>query len=486
MPKLSPARADGARVDAALPVLAIALAAALSLLMVPARAGAADDDFFAEIGARLRALSSEVSPAVVQVFTATYGPLDGAQPGASAFGTRRGSGSGVVLDAGGWIMTNAHVVEGARRVQVLLSPSLRRDPVDDSILPPTGRLIGARIVGIDRETDLALLKIDHGEALPFLKLGDSDALFQGQFVFAYGSPLGLNNSVSMGVVSTVARQLEDESRMIYIQHDAAVNPGNSGGPLVNARGEVVGLNTLIFSQSGGYEGLSFAAPSNIVRTVYEQLRATGRVRRGTLAVRAQTITPWLARGLGLGRDHGVILADVFPGTPAEQAGLRVGDVVIALDGKRLENARQFHVNVYGKPLNQPVTVTVMRDGGPQDIPVVVVERPEPSLRFFDLVSPQRNEVPRLGVLALDLDDDTRQLLPPLRGRDGVIVAAPTAGASVLGQTLQPGDVIYSLNGQPVRNVAELRRLSDAVGYGEPAVLQVERDRQLYFLAMQME
>jgi len=447
---------------------------------------AEEEAFFSQLSNRLRAISETVNPCVVQIFTAAYGPVGGAPGQVGTFGTRRSSGSGVILDPQGFIVTNAHVVDGARRVQVLIAPQPSADDGSRSIVGQGGHLVGARIVGVDRETDLAVLKIEYPHDLEYLPLGDSDQLFQGQMVFAYGSPLGLTNSVSMGVVSAVARQLEHESPMIYIQTDAAVNPGNSGGPLVTGAGEVVGINTLIFSQSGGYEGLSFAAPSNIVNAVYEQLRAYGRVRRGMIAVYSQTISPWMAEGLGLPQDYGVILADVFPKGPGDNAGLRVGDIVIALDGKTMENARQFNVNLYGKPLDQDVTLDILRGGKKQSVKVRVMERPEPSLRFFDLVTPQNNLIRRLGILALELDDDTAKLLPPLRHNSGVIVAAPTADASVLGQALHPGDVIYSLNGQSVSGLKDLRRLVKDLIYGDSAVFQVERERQLMFLTMQLD
>ena len=445
-----------------------------------------EEALFSQLSNRLRTISENVDPCVVQIFTAAYGPVGGTPGQVATFGTQRSSGSGVILDPQGFIVTNAHVVDGARRVQVLLSPRLRESEEGRSIIGQGGHLVGARIVGVDRETDLAVLKIEFPHDLKYLKLGDSDQLFPGQMIFAYGSPLGLTNSVSMGVVSAVARQLEHESPMIYIQTDAAVNPGNSGGPLVTGTGEVVGINTLIFSQSGGYEGLSFAAPSNIVRAVYEQLRAYGRVRRGMIAVYAQTISPWMAEGLGLSQDYGVILADVFPKGPGDTAGLRVGDIVLSLDGKAMENARQFNVNIYGKPLDKDVTLDILRGGGSQTVKVRVMERPEPTLRFFDLVTPQNNLIRRLGILALELDDETSKLLPPLRRNAGVIVAAPTADASVLGQALHPGDVIYSLNGQSVSSLKDLRRLVKELIYGEAAVFQVERERQLMYLTMQLD
>ena len=186
---------------------------------------------------------------------------------------------------------------------------------------PRPRVVGAQIVAIDEETDLSVLKVDE-KALPALELADSDAVRPGQLVLAFGSPLGLDSSVTLGVVSAVARQLEPDDPMIYIQTDASINPGNSGGPLVDTDGRVVGINTLILSQSGGNEGLGFAAPSNIVRNIFEQVRKFGRVRRGEIGVRAQTITPSLAEGLQLPRDWGVVLGDVYPDGPAAKAGAR--------------------------------------------------------------------------------------------------------------------------------------------------------------------
>ena len=213
-------------------------------------------------------------------------------------GRQRSGGSGVIVDPSGYVLTNAHVIAGARRVQVMLATRVEPLPGQASILKPQPKLWEAEIIGVDSETDLAVLKIDQSD-LPFLLLGDSDTLRPGQLVFALGSPLGLENSVTMGIVSSVARQLERDHPMIYIQTDTAINPGNSGGPLVNADGHVVGINTLIFSQSGGNEGIGFAAPSNIARAVFEQIRDHGHVRRGEIGVQAQTITSGLAAGSGL-------------------------------------------------------------------------------------------------------------------------------------------------------------------------------------------
>ena len=192
----------------------------------------------------------------------------------------------MIVDADGYIVTNAHVVTGAQRLRV----DIPLPVTGGSILAARSRTVDAAIVGIDLETDLAVIKVEERNlaALPF---GDSDELRVGQLVLAFGSPLGLDNSVSLGVVSAIARQLEPESPMVYVQTDASINPGSSGGPLVDLRGRIVGINTLILSQAGGFEGLGFSAPSNIVRTVYEQIRRFGRVRRGDIGVRAQTVTP---------------------------------------------------------------------------------------------------------------------------------------------------------------------------------------------------
>src|SRR6202035_1849530 len=202
--------------------------------------------------------------------------------------------------------------------------SLRRDPV-------AAKLLEAKLVGMDREIDLAVLKIDK-TGLPHLALGDSERLRQGELVMAFGNPLGLEGSVSMGIVSSTARQIHPDDLMAYIQTDAPINPGNSGGPLIDSHGRLVGINTFILTQSGGSEGLGFAIPSNLVSRVYNQIRREGHVHRGRIGVFAQTITPAMAEGIGLAQDSGVILSDVEPEGQADKAGVKVGDVVLTLNG----------------------------------------------------------------------------------------------------------------------------------------------------------
>jgi serine protease Do len=463
-------------------ILALAVAPPTLQAQRPSR-----DRALAELGGLSEAfesLSARVNPAVVQILAVGYQPPQtGDPPGSGLLMRRRVGGSGVILDPSGYIVTNLHVIDGAERVQVRLPIPVNPDQPDHSILKARGRLVGARIVGVDRETDLAVLRVDQ-TGLPHLELGDSDGLGTGQLVFAFGSPRGLDNSVTMGVVSAVARQLRPEDPMIYIQTDAPINPGNSGGPLVDAEGNVVGINTFIISESGGSEGLGFAAPSNIVSNVYRQIRNIGYVRRGTIGVYAQTISPALAEGLGLPRQWGVILGDVYPGGPAERAGLQVGDIVLALGGKPMENGRQLDVNVYGTPIGERVGLEVLRGEGRVEVSVVVLERDDDVNRFFPMVNPEENLIPRLGILAVDLTPQVAAMLPTLRMRSGVVVAARSPDASYGETELLPGDVIHEINDAPLNRLQELRRLMSEMPPGSSLVLQVERRGRLRYVALE--
>ena len=458
------------------------------LLLVAAPASAQQTGSLAVLSDTLEAVSQRVGPAVVQIFVSGFVVRGGLVPSAEALvSPQRESGAGVLLDPAGYIITNAHVVAGATRVQVVLPVSMVVGAERRSILRPRGRRVGAQVVGIDLETDLAVLKVQIDDRLPFLELGDSESLRPGQLVMAFGSPLGLENSVSLGVVSAVARQLEPEDPMIYIQTDASINPGNSGGPLVDVDGLVVGISTFILSQSGGSEGLGFAAPSNIVRTVYKQILQHGRVRRGTIGVRVQTVTPELAEGLGLAQAWGVILADVYPAGPAAAAGMRVGDVVLSLDGKPMENARQFEVNLYPRGVGETVRVEVLRGDQRAVYMVSPVERRGDPDRFQQMVRPAEHLVARLGILGLNLTADLAPMLPGLRTRQGVVVAASTQQAARFrdGQLL-PGDVIRALNGRPTGNLAGLRAALEELGANDAVVLQVERGGELRYVSFVLE
>jgi serine protease Do len=437
----------------------------------------------ADLSSALEATTRAVMPAVVEILTTSYTPGEGVVPStADLISTKRASGSGVIVDSDGYIVTNAHVVRGAQRLRVKVPmPANGR-----SILAPRSRNVTGHIVGIDGETDLAVIKIDEHN-LPALAFGDSDNLSSGQLVLALGSPLGLHNSVSLGVVSAIARQLEPESPMIYVQTDASIDPGSSGGPLVDLRGQIVGINTLIATQTGGHEGPGFAAPSNIVRSVYEQIRKIGRVRRGDIGVRAQTVTQVLAAGLGLTRDHGVVLADVTPDGPAARAGLRPGDLVLTLDGKPMENGRQLQVNLYRRFVDELVSLEILRDGQTLKVPVTMTERHNPFTGVSAPPDPRENLVPRLGILAVTLDRRIAELLPALRVASGVVVASTVGGAiDVREGGLAAGDVIYAVNRKQVQELRDLRVVLGDLKTGDPVVLQLERRGELMYLAFTVE
>ncbi len=437
----------------------------------------------ADLSGLLEATTRAVAPAVVEIFSTTFSPGSGLVPNTTDLvRTQRGTGSGVIVDAAGYIITNAHVVRGAQQVRVEIPAAA----TGSSILSARSRTVTGSVIGIDIETDLAVVKVnDVGlTALPF---GDSDELRAGQIVMAFGSPLGLSNSVSLGIVSSVARQLSPDSPMIYVQTDASINPGNSGGPLVDVRGRLVGINTLNASLSGaGNDGLGFAAPGKIVKAVYEQIRRHGRVRRGDIGVRAQTINPVLATGLGLPRDSGVILSDVLPGSPAARAGVQPGDIVLSLDGKAMDNGRQLRVNLYRHQAGESVQLEVLRDGKTMTFPIVMVERNDP-LGLGASIDPRQNLVPRLGILGLNLDARIAAALPALRARSGVVVVSTVDEAIDSAEGgLASGDVIVSVNRTAVTTIQQLRKMFDSMKIGDAVVVQLERQGELKYLAFTVE
>lgn len=415
----------------------------------------------------LEQIVAQVSPGVVQILARGI--------------TERSSGSGVVVDPSGYIVTNAHVVGLARRLQVLL-PVPHENQSFRSVIKPAGKLVPATLVGVDRETDLAVLKVDAGN-LQSLKLGDSESLRQGQLVFAFGSPFGLENSVTMGIVSSPARQVQPDGPMIYVQTDAPINPGNSGGPLIDAHGAVVGINTFIVSPSGSSAGVGFAAPSNIVRSVYEQIRKNGSVRRGEIGVGVQTVTPTLATALGLKRDWGVMISDVAPSSSAEAAGLEIKDIIVSINGKTVENARQFEVNIYSKA-GETVTLELLRGASQTTKQVAVLERPADKEQLLSKL--QGVVISRLGIFAVDLDEKVTPLLPTLRALRGVVVATQSSEPIGFNDPLLPGDVIYSVDGNKVGSVKELDSALSTIKPGQSIALQLERQGQLRFAVVEVQ
>jgi serine protease Do len=459
------------------------------LLAVLAQAGFAQErklEAIESLSTSLETLAQRVNRSVVKIVTTGYGLSEDSDAGNASLLTRqRATGSGVILTADGYIVTNAHVIQGARRIRVQLPVSERAARKSNSITKPSGTVLEAKIVGLDRETDVAVLKIEATD-LPHLTLGDSRELRQGQLVMAFGSPLGLQNSASLGVISAVARQIKPDSPMIYIQTDASINPGNSGGPLVDMAGRVVGLNTMILSQSGGSEGIGFAIPSDTLRNVYTQIRKEGHVHRGQIGVSVETVTPLLAAGLGLTQDWGVLVADVTPDGPADKSGLKPGDIVLSLDGKPMENARQLEVNLWRFPVGDKVSVEVLRGADRLTMDVSVTAQDDDPQRFADMVNPEKNLIPKLGILGVEIDRKLAPLLPDLRKQYGIVVAARAAGAEGLDVDLRPGDVIYAINNEPTSTVAALSGALSRMKSGDAVVLQVEREGALMYVAFEME
>jgi serine protease Do len=451
----------------------------LFTVVAHAQAPAVSDDSLLRLNDAFTRLAGSLAPAVVAVRSNAYEAASEESEAGAPVALQQNMGSGVIVAAEGYIVTNAHVVAGSTRVRVRLSPSGAAP--GKSVVRPPGRVLPARIVGLDLETDLALIKVDASD-LPHLELADSEQVRQGQIVLALGNPFGLEDSVSMGVISAVARQLRPDSRMIYLQTDAPVNPGNSGGPLVDVNGRVVGINTMLLSQSGGSEGVGFAVPSNIVRTVMEQLRRSGVMKRGDIGLEAQTITPAIAAGLGLSRNDGVVVADVSERGPADNADIRVGDVVLSLNGKPMENARQFHVNLYQRPVASTVTLEILRGGEKLTKTAVVLERLDTPERLATLVNDRQHLVSRLGVLGVALAKKLIDLLPsPPRRSYGILVARTAVTARGAAGLFQPGDILYKFNNQPLSTMLDLRGFVEKTPPGETAILQVERDGKTRFV-----
>lgn len=429
-------------------------------------------------------LSSTVTKSVVQIVTIGFGLSGSGEKTDTAYlEAERGIGAGVILSSDGYIVTNYHVVQGARRIRVRLQ-GLDRSEAAQVNASPHGP-IEAKLVGVDPLSDLAVIKIDM-TGLPALQLANSRDLRQGQIVFAFGSPLGLENSVSMGVVSATARQIDPDKPDIYIQTDAPINPGNSGGPLVDIDGHVVGINTFILSQSGGNEGLGFAIPSDVVRNVYDQIRTEGHVHRGQIGVYPLTITPELVEGLHLPTNRGVLLQDVVPDSSADKAGLKVGDIVVNVGGKPVEDIRHFALYLYDYKIGQDAEIGVLRDGQVQTVAVRVVERSDDPQRFADLVTGPDNLVNRLGILGVTMNQDLEQAIGDLRIPKGVLVAARTPSSTLLGAGPQPGDVIHSINGTTVDDVQQLKQDVRKIKSGDTIVLQVERGGLLSYLVLESE
>jgi len=462
----------------------------LAAVMFAAWAPAADDLAVAkQLSNAYANLAEKVAPAVVSVTTATRvtgratvmmddddGNFFGFPPEIERFfreGTpqrqaperaqprermRRGIGSGFLIDGEGRILTNAHVVKDADRIQVRFANDDREYP--------------AEMVGVDELSDLAVIRVLGAPRLPEpLALGDSDKLRIGNIVMAIGSPMGLHQSVSIGAVSAKGRVTRMTTYENYIQIDAAINPGNSGGPLVNLDGEVIGINTMISTASGGFDGIGFAIPSNQAKAVSAQLVATGKVTRGWLGIVMNPADADLAEAMGFADGGGVLVADVTAGTPAEKAGLERGDVILAYDGRPVKDLQALRYFVADTAPGTEVTLSVLRGGERQAVKVTIEPQPENlfTRRPGSRPGPAESARPDGGVFAAEgFGIEVRNLTDGLRSRyelgagvQGVIVSKVDAGSGAGEKGLMEGVVIAEVDGKPTHDVAAFRAAFDA-------------------------
>ena len=376
------------------------------------------------------------------------------RPPASAIG------SGVIASADGYVLTNAHVVDGAAKVIVRLHD--RRE-------------FEARVVGTDEHTDVALLKIE-ADNLPAATFGDSDDLAVGQWVLAIGAPFGLDQTATQGIVSAVSRSLPNDSYVPFIQTDVALNPGNSGGPLFNTRGEVIGINSQIFSRTGGYMGLSFAIPINLASSIADQLKTNGRIARGWLGVSIQDLDQALAESFRLDKPAGALVSSVSPDGPAHHAGLRAGDVITSYNGHAIERSAALPPLVAATPAASAVPVTVWRGGRAVDLSVTVGLLPSVAQ-----AAPDATPGP-LGAVVSDLTPTDRRAHGV---ENGVRVERVAPGKAAADAGLAADDVIVSFNHESVDNVAELVEMTRAVEPGATVPVLVQRDGRIRFLALRM-
>jgi serine protease Do len=305
-------------------------------------------------------------------------------------------------------------------------------------------------------------------------------------VVAIGAPEGLDHTVTKGIISAAGRQPEVDRPMVYVQTDAPINPGNSGGPLIDRNGNLVGINTFIYTSGGGSEGLGFAIPEPIVRFVYGELKAHGIVAGVTIGAHAQTITPALAAGLKLPQDWGIIVSDIDAGGPAAAAGLQQRDIVTTIDGKRIDSLPMYTAFLYVHKRNTPIRMEVLRDGKPQTLSITAVNAPPVIDNLSDLINPKKDLVASLGIFVIDLDNSMVGSMMNLRSQKGTLVAGLLGGEPAVAADLTAGDVIRAINGKPLNNSQELRQTLARLKPGDAVVLEVERQSVLQYVAFEME
>jgi serine protease Do len=467
-------------------VAAISAVCMVSLSLAAQSKTSATKSSILELDRTFQELAKRVSPAVVEVQVTGYGSSEeDSALSSSPVGRQRSLGAGIIVEPDGYIITNHHVIKGADRVRVVLTPPVGQESQALTLAKSHRRILPAKIVGFSKQIDLAVLKVE-ASGLPTIPIGRYMELEKGQIVLAFGSPEGLENSVSQGLVSSVLRQPDPDSPMVYIQTDAAINPGNSGGPLMDLQGNMVGMNTFIYTQSGGNEGLGFAIPSGLVRYAYEEIRKYGHVRRRTIGASLQTLTTDMAQGLGLSVDDGVIVSDVLPQGTAERAGLKIEDVIVSVDGMAVDNVALFVLSLYAQNEGESVNVHVLRGEKELDLKVPFYESKNEPDQLSELADPTKDIIPRLGILGLSVSTDVNATLGGLRIPSGVVVASIVDDRLAVDSGLMQGDVIHSLKRKKVTSVDELRTAFNQLKPGEAATMQIERSGRLTYVSFMME
>jgi len=426
-------------------------------------------------------VAKKVKPAVVNIDVVEKSKRSSVQlpegfpqiPGLGAPRRQKGTGSGVIISADGYILTNNHVAGDAEQINVKLAD---------------GRELKAKVVGKDTETDLAVIKVD-AQNLTYAKLGDSDKLEQGEWVIALGSPFGLQQTMTAGIVSATGRDLGVQAGQFtnFIQTDASINPGNSGGPLINMDGEVIGINTLIFSQTGTSAGIGFAIPANLANKVYAQLIKSGKVTRGYLGVSLRPISPSLAKTVGYDGTDGALVDDLAKDfSPAGTAGLRSGDVIVEFDGKHVTSPKQLTEMVADTPVGKPTQLKYVRDGRSEVATVKLGERPSRIGEADQVDKDDPEEAPgKLGISITEINPSMVRELK-LRIPNGVAVTRVQSDGPAAEAGLQPGDVIHRINRMPIANRQDYFRAMSSLKGEKEITLQVERNGQLTFMSLELD
>jgi len=382
---------------------------------------------------------------------------------------QRSLGSGFFINQDGYILTNNHVVEKADQITVRLADE---------------REFKARLIGRDPKTDIAVIKIDNATDLSVVTLGDSDQLRVGDWVMAIGNPFGLEHTVTAGIVSAKGRYLGTGSYDQFIQTDAAINPGNSGGPLINLRGEVVGINTAIFSRSGGNIGIGFAIPINLAKELLPELEAKGKVTRGWLGVLIQKVTPEIAESMNLPKAEGALVANVSENSPAAQAGVKVGDVIVEFDGHTIKDSTELPMLVARTPVGKEVKVKVLRGGSPVTLTIKVGELKDEEEEEGQQQSGSSEE--GLGITVQPMTPEIAESLGLSRDLKGVVVSRVAPGSAAEEAGLRRGDVILEVNREPVKDLASFRKALKATAQKKSVLLLVRRGDNTIFIAIKRE